>query len=153
MQKCSFILFSIIYMSMLISCGESIPDKTEWADEAKTIKLWERKTENGITKVTHYYANNSVKRTEEYKGQKKDGKIIQYYESGKLEFEKEYVSGLKTGTHKRYYNNGQVSSESHYNAGDREKTWTYYLCNGEKWLVESYTNNVLASAERLLTSL
>ena len=153
MQKASFILLGTIYLLMFVSCGESVPDKTEWADEAKTIKIWERKTENGTTKITYYYANGNIKRVDEYKGLKKDGNSTQYYENGKLEFEKQYTAGLKTGIHKRYYNNGQLSSESHYNAGDREKTWTYYLCNGEKWLIESYTDNALASAERLLTSL
>ena len=143
---------TLIIVLLITSCGESVPDKVEWADEEKTIKLWERKTENGVTAVTYYYSDGTKKRLDHFKGMKRDGKMTKWYNNGKLEYEKEYSNGLKSGAHKSYYSNGQISSERFFKEGKREQTWNYYLINGEKWLIESYQENSLASVDRLLNT-
>ena len=78
--------------------------------------------------------------------------MTKWYNNGTPEYEKEYSNGLKSGVHKSYYSNGQLSSERFFKEGKREQTWNYYLINGEKWLIESYEENSLASVDRLLNS-
>ena len=143
-----YIFFTTIILSLFMSCGETDTNTIVWSNKAKGIKKMEKVTTDGITTITHFYADGMKKKQEEFKGIERHGKSYRWYENGVLEQEKIFEHGRKVGVHKRYYNNGQLSAQLQYSKGQKEGVWSYYLNNGEKWRIETYNAGSLASAER-----
>ena len=98
----------------------------------------EKVTIDGITTVTHFYANGMKKKKKNLKALSVMENHTDGMKNGVLEQEKIFEHGRKVGIHKRYYNNDQLSAQLQYSKGQKEGVWSYYLNNGEKWRIETY---------------
>ncbi len=69
---------------------------------------------NGTGKRVRYFTNGTLKFSDEWKNNKREGKWIWYYENGKIRFEGSIKEDKREGNWKWYYNNGVCSDEYTY---------------------------------------
>ncbi len=135
--------FTIIYISILMSCTNNASEKNkeqvlkdytiqpEKNDKVNVSEFYIAPPDSNYTgSVQEKYPNGIVKYKGFYRFGKRHGLWIYFYSNGMLWSECEYDKGIRNGRNQVYFPNGKTHYVSFYKYEKKDSVWSYFDTSG-----------------------